>query len=96
MSGLSPTVGGDPVCSGNCGGVALTKGGSGSGPNQGPPVKDTNIFVPKLTPCDPTQSSCTADELIKSEQCTFVMRAQGADPLYLPRPCGRQSWRQIR
>ena len=96
MSGLSPTVGGDPVCSGNCGGVALTKGGAGTGPNQGPPVKDTNIFVPKLTPCDPSQSSCTVDNLIKSEQCTFVLRAQGADPLYLPRPCGRQSWRQIR
>lgn len=96
MSGLSPTVGGDPVCSGNCGGVALTKGGGGNGPSQGPPVKNTNIFVPKLTPCDPTQSSCTVDNLIQSEQCTFVLRAQGADPLYLPRPCGRQSWRQIR
>jgi len=96
MSGLSPEVGGDPVCSGDCGGVALTKGGAGTGPNQGPPVKDTNIFVPKLTPCDPTKSSCTVDNLIKSEQCTFVLRAQGADPLYLPRPCGRQSWRQIR
>lgn len=96
MSGLSPSVGGDPVCSGNCGGVALTKGGAGNGPTQGPPVKNTSIFVPKLTPCDPTQSSCTVDNLIKSEQCTFVLRAQGADPLYLPRPCGRQSWRQIR
>ncbi|WP_447784815.1 pilus assembly protein [Stenotrophomonas bentonitica] len=96
MSGLSMDIGGEAVCSGNCGAVALTKGGGAGGPNQGPPVKDTNIFVPKLAPCDPTQSSCTVDNLIKSEQCTFVLRAQGADPLYLPRPCGRQSWRQIR
>lgn len=96
MSGLSMDIGGDPVCGGNCGAVALTKGGSAGGPNQGPPVKDTNIFVPKLTPCDPTKSNCSVDDLIKSEQCTFVLRAQGADPLYLPRPCGRQSWRQIR
>lgn len=94
MTGLSPTVGGDPLCTDNCGGVALTKGGDRS---QGPPVKDTSIFVPKLKACDPlTDSSCTVDKLIQAEQCTFVLRAPGADGLYMPRPCGRQSWRQIR
>ncbi len=94
MTGLSPSVGGDPLCTGNCGGVALTKGGDRS---QGPPVKDTSIFVPKLKACDPlTDSSCTVDKLIQAEQCTFVLRAPGADGLYMPRPCGRQSWRQIR
>ncbi|WP_256776182.1 MULTISPECIES: PilC/PilY family type IV pilus protein [unclassified Stenotrophomonas] len=94
MTGLSPVIGGDPLCTGNCGAVALTKGGDLS---QGPPVKDTSIFVPKLKACDPaTDSSCTVDKLIQAEQCTFVLRAPGADGLFMPRPCGRQSWRQVR
>jgi len=93
MSGLSPEIGGDPLCTGNCGAVALTKGGDRG---QGPPVKDTSIFVPKLTPCDPKDASCTVDKLIQADQCTFVLRAPGADAMYMPRPCGRQSWRQIR
>ncbi|SNT81653.1 pilus assembly protein [Stenotrophomonas sp. CC120222-04] len=93
MSGLSPTIGGEALCTGNCGGVALTKKGDLS---QGPPVKDTNIFVPKLTPCKPGDTGCTVDKMLQASQCTFVLRAAGADPLYMPRPCGRQSWRQIR
>ena len=93
MSGLSPTIGGDPVCSGDCGGVALTKGGK---TNQGPPVKNPSIFMPKPVPCVPGTSGCPIDKVIDDEKCTFVVRAEGADPLYLPRPCGRQSWRQIR
>jgi len=59
-------------------------------------VKDTNIFVPKLTPCKPGDTGCTVDKMLQASQCTFVLRAAGADPLYMPRPCGRQSWRQIR
>ncbi|NJC38239.1 type IV pilus assembly protein PilY1 [Xanthomonas arboricola] len=94
MTGLSPVVNGKELCSGNCGGIALTKGGAG--PANGPPIKDTSIFVPKLSSCTPGDASCTVDKLIQAEQCTFVLRAPGADPLYMPRPCGRQSWRQIR
>jgi type IV pilus assembly protein PilY1 len=93
MSGVTTSINGTSVCSGNCGAVALGKGGSST---DSPPTKDTNIFVPKLTPCDPTQPGCDVDKLIGAEQCTFVLRAVGADPLYLPRPCGRQSWRQVR
>ena len=29
-------------------------------------------------------------------QCSMVIRVAGAPPMYLPRPCGRQSWRQVR
>lgn len=29
-------------------------------------------------------------------RCSMVVQAPGAQPLYLPRPCGRQSWRQVR
>ncbi len=97
MSGLSPNRGGDPVCSGDCGGIALTKGGDLS---KGPPVRDTSIFVPPppaaLVGCKPGQPGCSVDERIEREICTFVLRAPGADGLYMPRPCGRQSWRQIR
>jgi len=94
MNGLSPVVNGTQLCSGNCGGVALPTGGGQ--PGKGPPISDTSIFVPKLTSCTPGDASCTVDKLIQAEQCTFVLRAPGADPLYMPRPCGRQSWRQIR
>ena len=93
MSGLTTSINGQSVCSGNCGAVALNKGGS---TGQGPPVKDSNIFVPKLTPCDPTKATCSVQQLLDAEACTFVLRAQGADAMYMPRPCGRQSWRQIR
>ncbi|MGY0556394.1 pilus assembly protein [Lysobacter sp. A421] len=94
MSGVSLTPGGDPVCTENCGGISLN-----DGDNPSAPVKTTNVFVPKLvSQCDPADPACTAtiDELLEAEQCTFVLRAAGADPLYLPRPCGRQSWRQVR
>jgi type IV pilus assembly protein PilY1 len=66
----------------------------------GPPVKGTNTFVPPKPgddeKCDPSDPNCTVDDQIREDQCTYVIRAQGSDPLYLPRPCGRQSWRQIR
>jgi len=91
LSGLSLTPGGDSMCTGNCGAVSLNKDAKPS-----PPVKDSSIFVPKLAPCDPADPACTLDKQIQSEMCTFVLRAIGAPPLYMPRPCGRQSWRQVR
>lgn len=91
MAGVTTTPGGESVCTGDCGALSLNKDGVTS-----PPVKTTNVFLPKLSGCDPLDPSCTLEELILAEQCTFVLRAVGADPLYLPRPCGRQSWRQVR
>jgi type IV pilus assembly protein PilY1 len=97
MSGVSNSRGGNPVCTGECGAISLNKDGKNM-----PPVKDTNVFVPP-TPtleelqalCDPTTPGCL-QQRINAKMCTFVLRAPGADPLYLPRPCGRQSWRQVR
>ena len=91
MAGISVTPGGEPVCTGNCGAISLNKDG-----NPSAPVTGTDIFVPKLEACDPADPSCTVDKLLEAEQCTFVLRAAGSDPLYMPRPCGRQSWRQVR
>lgn len=96
MAGVSTTPGGDAVCTGDCGGLALK--------NTGAPVRDTNILIPPPPPgqltCPATDPNCLkADSLsegLKQRQCTLVLRAPGAAPLYLPRPCGRQSWRQVR
>lgn len=93
LSGLSLTPGGDSLCTGNCGGVSLNNGDNPTSP----PVKDSSIFVPKQAAlCDATDPTCTVDDRLKAEMCTFVLRAIGAPPLYMPRPCGRQSWRQVR
>lgn len=102
MSGVSLDPAGDsPVCSGaDCGGISLNKGGDTSAP-----VKTVDVFVPKpLRPgvgggggvCTPGDEDCSVDELLGASKCTFVLHTPGADPLYLPRPCGRQSWRQVR
>ena len=92
MSGVSITPGGASVCTGNCGAVPLNSADNGA-----PPTRTTNIFIPPLVPCDPlTDATCTIDRQLELEQCTLVLRAVGANPLYLPRPCGRQSWRQVR
>ncbi|MCS4279502.1 pilus assembly protein [Stenotrophomonas rhizophila] len=95
LGGLSDTPGGDPLCTGNCGGAKLTSGGKDS---NGPPMRDNNIFLPnnKLQACDPADPACGLDDLLKSDICTYVLRTGSADPLYMPRPCGRQSWRQVR
>ncbi len=94
MSGITTSPAGDSVCTGECGAISLSKDGKSS-----PPVKDTGIFIPpqgSIT-CDPTDSEADcAGKKLAAEKCTFVLRAPGADPLYLPRPCGRQSWRQVR
>lgn len=93
MAGVTLSPGGTSVCEGDCGGISLSQTGQTSNP-----VLTSSVFVPKMAAqCDPTDPSCslTPDERINAERCTFVLRAQGAVPLYLPRPCGRQSWRQI-
>jgi len=92
MSGITTSASGSSVCTGDCGGIALNKDGKSS-----PPVRETGIFVPPQgeVTCDATDPTCIQKKL-DAEKCTFVLRAPGADPLYLPRPCGRQSWRQVR
>ena len=84
---------GTPACTGSCGALAIAEGA---------PVTETSIFIPRppLLPgvtCDPADPSCvppTLDDAL--QQCTLVIRAAGSPPLILPRPCGRQSWRQVR
>ena len=59
------------------------------------PVKDVAIFSsPRLAPLP---SDATEDELedALAAQCSMIVQVAGAPTMYLKRPCGRQSWRQI-
>lgn len=59
------------------------------------PVKDVAIFSSRRI--SPLGAGATPDELDDAleAQCSMVIQVAGAPPLYLKRPCGRQSWRQI-
>lgn len=71
------------------GAVALNTGGTA-------PVRDVAAFTaPRLAPLTGTPTQAEIDDALAA-QCSMVIRVAGADPLYLPRPCGRQSWRQVR
>ncbi|MEP6633233.1 MAG: PilC/PilY family type IV pilus protein, partial [Luteimonas sp.] len=85
---------GTPACTGNCGALAIADGA---------PITDTSIFIPRPNPlpgltCDPADPTCLPPATLDAalQQCTLVIRAPGSPPLILPRPCGRQSWRQVR
>ncbi|HRF83008.1 MAG: pilus assembly protein [Xanthomonadales bacterium] len=71
------------------GAVALITGGTA-------PVKDVAVMTaPRVGMLD---ASATDDDIKDAldAQCSMVVRVAGAPPMYLPRPCGRQSWRQVR
>jgi type IV pilus assembly protein PilY1 len=71
------------------GAVALTTEGSAA-------VKDVGVFTsPRLAPLGSGATEEQIDAALGA-QCSMVIRVAGAPPLYLPRPCGRQSWRQVR
>lgn len=82
----SPT--GDSKPSGS-GAIKLETGGSA-------PVTDTAAFVsPRIKPLSATATATEVNNAIAA-QCSMVVQAPGAQPLYVPRACGRQSWRQIK
>ncbi len=94
LQNIRITSGGTTACTGNCGAIAIAEGS---------PVTDTSIFIPRPTPlpgltCVAGTPGCddpaTLDDAL--QRCTLVIRAPGSPPLILPRPCGRQSWRQVR
>ena len=69
--------------------MALITGGTA-------PVKDVAVMTaPRVGMLD---ASATDDDIKDAldAQCSMVVRVAGAPPMYLPRPCGRQSWRQVR
>ncbi|WP_162435062.1 pilus assembly protein [Pseudoxanthomonas koreensis] len=71
------------------GAVALNTGGTA-------PVKDVAVLTtPRVGPLAAGASQAEIDAALGA-QCSMVVRVAGAPPMYLPRPCGRQSWRQVR
>jgi len=60
------------------------------------PVKDVAVLLPP--PPGAVASDATAAEIAEAlgRTCDLVISVAGAPPLYLPRACGRQSWRQVR
>lgn len=87
--GVLPT--GNPVCTNaDCGGVAI-RGADGN--EAMPPITNTGLAaidpVSLIDPtCDPATESCAT-----FQECQVVIYP-GA--FVLPRPCGRQSWRQLK
>lgn len=68
--------------------IALDTGGTA-------PVKDVAVsVVPRLqAPANPGGGA--APPAVPGSGCWMVVNVAGAQPMYLPYPCGRQSWRQI-
>lgn len=70
-------------------GFSLNTGGSA-------PVKDVAVLSsPGLTPL-PATATPAQQAAALAARCSMVVQVAGAPPLYMPRACGRQSWRQVR
>lgn len=68
-------------------GVPLSTGGNA-------PVRDvTTAVVPRLAPPEKKPGE---DPPTPGAACMMQVSVAGAPPMYLPYPCGRQSWRQIK
>ncbi len=83
--------GADPTAAG-VGALALATGGTA-------PVKDVAVMAtPRLQPlsCAPGSPGCTETPPPLGSPCSMIVQVAGAPPIYVPRPCGRQSWRQVR
>lgn len=79
------------LCTANCGAISLT---NISGATSPAPIKTSDVFIPSMA--DKCQDgSCSRDELLQAQQCSFLLSIAGASDIYLPRACGRQSWRRI-
>lgn len=75
------------------GAVKLKGQASGKG---SAPVKDVAVVATPKTDILPV--TATDEEIAKAvaSKCSVMVQTSGSQPIYLPRPCGRQSWRQIR
>ena len=71
------------------GAVPLNTGGSS-------PVKEVAVVSSPRPATLPETATAAEVAAALAARCSMVVQANGADPLYMPRPCGRQSWRQVR
>lgn len=71
------------------GAAQLNTGGSA-------PVKEVAVMTsPRVSPLGPTATEKELETAIAA-QCSMIVQVSGAPPLFIPRACGRQSWRQAR
>jgi type IV pilus assembly protein PilY1 len=63
------------------------------------PVKDVAVMaIPRANPPggpDPSAPPGTPPPEPPAQGCWMLVTVSGAEPMYLPYPCGRQSWRQL-
>ncbi len=59
------------------------------------PVRDVAVLTsPRLPPLAATATPAEVAAALAA-QCAMIVQVAGAPPMYLPRACGRQSWRQL-
>ncbi|MCM5551516.1 pilus assembly protein, partial [Xanthomonas hortorum pv. pelargonii] len=89
LSGVrAGAVTGDAYATGT-GAVRLKTAGTG-------PVKDLSVITSsRATPLPPSASGGELSDAL-SKQCSMMIRGGDSQPLFIPRACGRQSWRQIK
>ena len=81
-----------PACTGgSCGAVAIGTEGSDGEISAQPPVTGTGVVA--INPIRQVDPTCAGGSCATFEQCEVVIYP-GA--FVLPRPCGRQSWRQLK
>ncbi|MCC4587444.1 pilus assembly protein [Xanthomonas sp. NCPPB 1067] len=81
-------ISGSTLAAGSAG-ISLDTGGNA-------PVKDVGVsVVPRLEPKVNPKDGSAAPAVPPGSGCWMVVNVAGAVPMYVPYPCGRQSWRQI-
>ncbi|WP_454831865.1 pilus assembly protein [Pseudoxanthomonas wuyuanensis] len=101
LYGLSAFNGGASLASVRIGSPTGAKSGEGTGAlaldtKGSAPVKDVGVMsTPRISPLGPNPTPAEQAAALAA-QCSMVIQVSGAPSLYMPRPCGRQSWRQVR
>lgn len=60
------------------------------------PVRDIAVLTSSRQGLLPDTATSTEVDKALDARCMMVVQTPGSQPLYLRRPCGRQSWRQVR
>ncbi|ROU07324.1 pilus assembly protein [Lysobacter enzymogenes] len=98
LNALSGAAELDQVRLGSADGTKLKTGTAGMRLNTGGTGVVNEIGLLTTGRASPLASGSSEADLQKAlkNQCSIILQVPGADPQYLPRPCGRQSWRQLR
>ena len=101
LYGLNALTGGAALSNVRMGGPTGSSVGAGTGAiglatGGSAPVKDVAVMtMPRVAPLSPTATAAEQAAALGA-RCSMMVQVAGAPPMYLPRPCGRQSWRQVR